>query len=55
VLLKEYGSDIAKMRDIISHHYINIDAAVVYDICKNELDQLEALTKQLYDVATPSP
>ncbi len=52
---KEYWSDIAKMRDIISHHYINIDAEVVYDVCKNELDQLEAHIKQLYDAATPSP
>ena len=52
---KEYWSDIAKMRDIISHHYINIDAEVVYDVCKNELDKLEAYIKQLFDAATPSP
>ena len=37
---KDYWSSIIKMREIISHHYINIDADIVYDICKNELADL---------------
>ena len=52
---KDYWSDIAKMRDIISHHYINIDAEVVFDVCANELDQLEAYIKRLYHADPPHP
>ena len=36
-----YWSQIIKTRDFISHHYVDIDAETVYDICKNELDELE--------------
>jgi uncharacterized protein with HEPN domain len=28
------------MRDIISHHYFDIDAEVIYDVCANKLDPL---------------
>ncbi|TYB33911.1 MAG: DUF86 domain-containing protein [Flexistipes sinusarabici] len=38
---RDYWSSIIKMREIISHHYINIDAGIVYDICKNELVELK--------------
>lgn len=31
------------MRDIISHHYFETDAEVIYDVCKNHIDEL-ALT-----------
>jgi uncharacterized protein with HEPN domain len=27
--------------DFISHHYIDLDAEAVYDICKNDLVELE--------------
>ncbi len=40
---KNYWSSIIKMREIISHRYIDIDAEIVFDICKSELDEL--LTK----------
>lgn len=36
-----YWSQIIKARDFISHHYIDLDAEVVYDICKNNLVELE--------------
>ena len=36
-----YWSQIIKTRDFISHHYVDIDAEIVYDICKNELEELE--------------
>jgi len=38
---KEYWSKIIKTREIISHHYINLDAEIVYMICKENLDELE--------------
>lgn len=36
-----YWSEIIKTRDFISNHYIDLDAEVVYDICKNSLVELE--------------
>jgi len=37
----EYWSQIVKFRDIISHHYVNIDAEIVYDICNEDLEYLK--------------
>lgn len=31
---------IIKLRDIISHHYIDLDADIIFDICKNHLPNL---------------
>jgi len=48
---KNYWSSIIKMREIISHRYIDIDAEIVFDICRNELDKLliksEAIMRSL--------
>lgn len=44
---KRYWSEIMKTRDFISHHYIDLDAETVYDICENELDELERKMLQL--------
>jgi len=38
---QEYWSDIIKFRDLISHHYTDLQADEVFDICENELDELE--------------
>jgi len=38
---KDYWSSIIKFREIISHHYIDIDTEIIYDICKNELPSLK--------------
>jgi len=35
-----YWSEIIKSRDFISHHYIDLDAETVFDICENELEEL---------------
>lgn len=43
----EYWSSIIRMRDIISHHYINIDAEIVYEICTQELDKLDEVITQM--------
>jgi len=34
-------SNIIKLREIISHHYIDIDAEIVYEICDEELGELK--------------
>jgi uncharacterized protein with HEPN domain len=45
---KEYWSQIIKTRDFISHHYVDIDAETVYEICFSELDELETKILQLH-------
>jgi uncharacterized protein with HEPN domain len=32
---------IARLRDIISHHYDTIDHEIIYDICKNHIPELK--------------
>jgi len=44
---KEYWSNIIKTREIISHHYVNLDAEIVYFICKEKLDELERYINNL--------
>jgi len=34
-------------RDILSHHYFDIDAEEVYDICKNDIPSLSAAIKDM--------
>lgn len=38
---KAYWSDIIKFREVISHHYIDIDSEVVFEICQDELHDLK--------------
>ena len=38
---KKYWSNIIKFRDLISHHYTDLQADEVFDICENKLDELE--------------
>ena len=37
----EYWSNIVKLREIILHHYIDIDAEIVFEICDEELVELK--------------
>ena len=34
---REYWSEIVKLREVISHHYIDIDAEIIFDICSEDL------------------
>lgn len=39
------------MRDIISHHYFDIDAEIIFDVCKNKIPTLrDTIEKMLSDV-----
>jgi uncharacterized protein with HEPN domain len=41
---------IARFRDLVSHHYENVDHEIVYDICKNHIPRLNiSLEKMLKD------
>ena len=44
---KNYWRTIIKSRDFISHHYVDLDAETIFDICDNELDILEKNIRQL--------
>ena len=40
------------MRDIISHHYFETDAEVIYDVCKNYISELaQTINKMIEDLS----
>ncbi len=39
---KDYWRTIIKARDFISHHYVDLDAETIFDICENELEELKS-------------
>ena len=42
-----YWSEIIKTRDFISHHYVAIDAEIVFEICGSKLEALEQKIAEL--------
>lgn len=40
------------MRDIITHHYFDLDAEAVYDVCENNLPEMHSvLERMIRDIA----
>lgn len=39
---REYWSQIVRLREIISHHYIDLDAEIIFDICNEDLTVLKS-------------
>jgi len=37
------------LRDIISHHYFDVDAEVIYDVCKNHINPLAKTIKDMLE------
>jgi len=35
------------LRDIISHHYFDVDAEVIYDVCENHLEMLRTTVAKM--------
>ena len=35
------------MRDIISHHYFDVDAEAIFDVCENHIDRLAKTIKKI--------
>jgi uncharacterized protein with HEPN domain len=35
------------MRDIISHHYFDVDAEIIYEVCKNKIPELKETIEQI--------
>jgi uncharacterized protein with HEPN domain len=46
---KEYWSKIIRTREILTHHYIDIDAETIYMICDEKLEELEQKILKLQD------
>ena len=38
---KKYWREIIRFRDLLSHHYTDIQADIIFEICKEEIDELE--------------
>ncbi len=41
------------MRDIISHHYFDVDAEVIFDVCQNHIDDLAKAINQIIKDISP--
>lgn len=46
---KEYWSKIIRTREILTHHYIDIDAETIYMICDEKLEELKQKILNLQD------
>ncbi len=46
---KTYWSNIIKTREILTHHYIDIDSETIYMICDEKIDDLESKVSILMD------
>lgn len=43
------------MRDIIAHHYFDLDAEIVYEVIKNDLPQLKNVLLQMIEAINQYP
>jgi uncharacterized protein with HEPN domain len=46
---KEYWSKIIRTREILTHHYIDIDAETIYMICDEKLEELKQKVLKLQE------
>ena len=42
---------IARFRDVIVHHYFKVDLEVVWDVIKNQIEQLEPAVNEIAETA----
>ena len=47
---KLYWSKIIKTREILTHHYIDIDADIIFTICDEKIEELEINIIKLKDI-----
>jgi len=50
VATKKYWSQIIKTREILTHHYIDIDSETIYMICDEKIDELEEYVLELSEL-----
>jgi uncharacterized protein with HEPN domain len=46
---KKYWSQIIKTREILTHHYIDIDSEIIYMICDEKIDELQKNIEKLLE------
>jgi len=39
--------EIKRIRDIIRHHYFDIDAEIIYEVCKNKIPELKDTKEEI--------
>ncbi len=44
---KNYWSKVIRTREILTHHYIEIDAEIIYEICDEKMNELRKNIEQL--------
>lgn len=50
ILLNYYDIEwdkISRLRDLVSHHYEEVDNEIIFDICKNHIPQLEITIRKI--------
>ncbi len=35
------------MRDIISHHYFDVDAEIIYEVCRNKIPEMKRVIEKI--------
>lgn len=55
-LLKKYSEvdwkKVIGMRDVITHHYFDLDSEIVFDVCENHIEDLGKTIKRILDALT---
>ena len=37
------------MRDVITHHYFDLDSEIVFDVCENQIEDLAETIKRIIE------
>lgn len=43
------------MRDVISHHYFDVDAEVIYHVCRHHVGEMGQIVKRMIDDLAAEP
>ncbi len=57
-LLKKYPEiewkKVIGMRDVITHHYFDLDAEIVFDVCENHIEDLAKVINKMIEDLNPT-
>lgn len=42
-------SNVIKLRDVISHHYFDLDSVIIFEVCQDHLAQVESALREMLD------
>lgn len=53
VLLSQYPqvpwTNVIKLRDVISHHYFDLDSVIIFEVCRDHLAQVESALRDMLE------